>query len=148
MRLNTKQSVPPKPDTIFAGLSSRRFAAEPLEKFGNNAPVPTAMLHNAKLISTTVAPNNSVSHPGTFSIQLDVSVSVSVMASALTLPSQNFSSSTRFNPYGTMPTIHSRLPSRLNCGNTNRVVSVASVMLEAHRLRNETNVAQYSLFQS
>src|SRR5438876_1171593 len=100
MRLNTKHNVPPKPDTIFAGLSSRRLADAPREKFGNNAPVPTAMLHNAKLISTTVAPNNNVSHPGTRSIQLEASVRDSVIVIAATLPSQNFSSSTRLSPYG------------------------------------------------
>src|SRR5882724_8108033 len=145
MRLRMKQNVPPKPETIFAGLSSRRLAVEPELKLGNRAPMPTAMPHNAKLITTTVEANSNVSQPGIWSIQLDVSMRTRVMAAVQTLLSQNFSSSTRFNPYGTIPIIHNRLPSKLNWGNTKRVVSVASVMLEAPRLRKETKLAQRSV---
>src|SRR5580698_7203567 len=97
-RLRMKQNVPPKPETIFAGLSSRRLAVEPEPKLGNNAPMPTAMPHNAKLMTTTVDANSNVSPPGIWSIQLEVSMRTSVIAEVQTLLSQNFSNSTRLSP--------------------------------------------------
>src|SRR5271154_3385613 len=132
-----KQKVPPKPETIRAGLSPARLAVEPELKLGNSAPMPTAMPQRPKLMTATVEPKSNVSQPGIRSIQLEVSIRGTVIAAEQMLLSQNFSRRTRFSPYGTMPIIHSRFPSKLNWGNTKRVVSVASVMLDAPRLRKE-----------
>jgi hypothetical protein len=70
---------------------------------------------------------------------------VSVMASERELASQYLVLTTRASPIGAMPTIHSRWPSSENCGNTNRVVTVARFSEHAVRFRYATRLTQNGL---
>ena len=89
----------------------------------------------AKAKTTRAAAKKTTFVHGRWSIRLEALVSVTVMISAVPQLRMNFCSSTFGIPKGARPMIHIRRPSRLNCGNTKRVVSVESVSAEAARFR-------------
>src|SRR6202451_2456155 len=103
---------------------------------------------SAKVITVTTAPKNAMRSHDIFRSQHDSVMRLNVTTSDAKLASQYFVLTTRANPIGDIPTIQSRWPSSENCGNTNRVVSVARLSEHAPRLRNATRLIQNGLVSS
>ena len=112
IRLSTRFRVPPKPETITAGLGcfrSRKSAPSPVD----SPEIPSD-------IATATPSATTWTAGGTMSIRVDTYISVTLTTIIPTTASANFDIRTRRMLTGDKPTIQKPCPSRLSCGYTNR----------------------------
>src|SRR5579862_4623705 len=105
-------------------------------------PRPTANPFKEKVITATTPLKYTMRCQLILSRYDDRVIRLRVTSKDPKLASQYFDFTTFAKPMGAIPIIHSRLPSRENCGNTNRVVKVARLSEQAPRLRYETRFTQ------
>ena len=129
MRLKMKSSVPPIPETIWAGLSDL--------KSGQITPNPMDRATREKDIRKTVQQHRKRRSGGVLSIILESTVRLSVMRRQIITVSQNFVKTIFLQGKGAIPTSQNLFPSKLKMGKVKRVVKLDKVKPIAPRFTKE-----------
>ncbi len=95
--------------------------------------MPIAKPLRVKAITEIPAQKNNFWESGNWSILDENQIRGTEITREIDVAKKYLTNTTRFKPSGDKPTIQSRLPSRENCGKTNRVVKVAKFNAHAAR---------------